>query len=121
MDPKAIGRSYDTIADRFREPGLQSYGMLQLQRAIQFTKNHRFALDIGCGSSGRFIDLLITHGFQPEGIDVSENMIALARQKHPNLLFHHQDICTWNFPRRYDFISAWDSTWHLPLAQQEPV
>jgi len=24
-------------------------------------------------------------------------------------------------PKKYDFISAWDSTWHLPLALQEPV
>src|SRR5690606_409846 len=31
------------------------------------------------------------------------------------------DICTWSLPHAYDFISAWDSIWHVPLAQQEAV
>ena len=48
-------------------------------------------------------------------------MIALARQRHPGVPFHHADIAQWNFPRKYDFISAWDSTWHLPLKLQGPV
>ena len=48
-------------------------------------------------------------------------MIELAKQRHPNVTFHHADICEWEFPRKYDFISAWDSIWHLPLVQQEPV
>ena len=67
------------------------------------------------------IDLLLRHGFQPEGLDVSAGMIALARARHPNVPFHHADISEWNFSRKYDFISAWDSTWHLPLRLQEPV
>jgi SAM-dependent methyltransferase len=48
-------------------------------------------------------------------------MIALARQRHPDISFYHADICTWNVPRKYDFISAWDSIWHVPLDMQEPV
>jgi SAM-dependent methyltransferase len=121
MQPNEIGRSYDTIADDWQKPHIQSNGIPQLERAIKFTKNRNYALDIGCGSSGRFLDLLIKHGFQVEGIDVSEKMIALAKLHHPNVSFHHADICTWNFPKKYDFISAWDSTWHLPLGEQEPV
>jgi SAM-dependent methyltransferase len=79
------------------------------------------ALDIDCGSSGRFIDLLIKHGFPPEGLDVSKQMIELARKRHPDVNFYHADISKWTFPKKYDFISAWDSTWHLPLPLQEPV
>ena len=43
------------------------------------------------------------------------------RERHPGIPFHHADISQWNLPRKYDFISAWDSTWHLPLKHQEPV
>jgi trans-aconitate methyltransferase len=39
----------------------------------------------------------------------------------PDTTFHHADISTWQFPKKYDFISAWDSIWHLPLADQETV
>ena len=43
------------------------------------------------------------------------------KNHHPDLLFHHADICDWNFDEKYDFISAWDSIWHIPLEYQERV
>lgn len=48
-------------------------------------------------------------------------MIALARAKHPSVVFHHADICTHEFRATYDFISAWDSIWHVPLPLQRPT
>jgi trans-aconitate methyltransferase len=81
----------------------------------------RSALDIGCGASGRFVELLLRHGFEVEGLDLSARMLELARQRHPGLVFHHADICEWQPRREYDFISAWDSVWHVPLAAQEAV
>ena len=48
-------------------------------------------------------------------------MIRLARERHPNVTFHHRDICEWELPRGYDFISAWDSVWHVPLECQGGV
>jgi SAM-dependent methyltransferase len=121
MEPEATGRSYDKLAQKWQDLPIHSYGVPQFERAIQFVKNRGAALDIGCGSNGRFIDALIRHGFQPEGIDVSAQMIALARKRHPNIAFHEADICKWDFPKKYDFIAAWDSTWHVPLELQEPV
>jgi len=121
MDPADTGRSYDQIAQSWQDLPNKSYGVAQVERAIQFTKNRGAALDVGCGSHGRILDLLLRHGFQPEGIDISTEMIALARKRHPQITFHHADICAWNPSKPYDFISAWDSTWHLPLERQEPV
>jgi len=121
MDPAATGRSYDKLARKWRELPNKSYGIAAFERAIQFTKNRGAALDIGCGSEGRMMDLLIKHGFNPEGLDISAEMIALAQKRHTAIPFHHADISQWEFPRQYDFISAWDSTWHLPLKLQEPV
>ena len=79
------------------------------------------ALDVGCGCTGRFIDLLRQAGFQLTGIDVSREMIRLARARHPDVDFYRADICLWPIPERYDFISAWDSIWHLPPGQQGTV
>src|SRR5271156_1443268 len=118
MQPDDTGRSYDTIAAKWREPHLRANGIAQVERAIKFTAKRGNALDIGCGCSGRFADLLLNYGFEVEGVDVSEKMIALAKETHPQVAFHHADICTWKFARKYDFILAWDSTWHLPMAQQ---
>ena len=121
MNPEAIGRSYDQVARKWQELPNKSYGIAAYERAIKFVKNRGAALDIGCGSEGRMIDLLLKHGFQPEGLDVSAEMVALAQVRHPSIKFYRGDISQWEFPRKYDFISAWDSTWHLPLALQEPV
>jgi SAM-dependent methyltransferase len=122
MNPPEVARNYDQLADQWNSNAFpRDYGIKQHERAIAFLKEKRTALDIGCGSSGRIIDLMTSHGFEVEGLDLSQRMIELARQRHPNVTFHHSDICEWSFLRKYDLISAWDSIWHLPLANQEPV
>jgi SAM-dependent methyltransferase len=122
MRPEETGSHYDRIARQWQNRHVHSsYGIAALERAIQFTENRSTALDIGCGSSGRFIEIMIRNGFTPAGVDVSAEMIALARQRHPGVNFYAEDICTWPLPQKYDLISAWDSTFHLPLREQEPV
>ena len=48
-------------------------------------------------------------------------MIALAKTRHPHVTFHHADVCEWVPAKPYDFISAWDSIWHVPLDRSESV
>lgn len=121
MHPSETGRAYDSIARKWLEPHLRTNGVDAFRRALGFVKNRGRALDVGCGCNGRFEELLAAEGFEVEGLDVSAEMIALARERMPGVAFHHADICTWDFPRVYDFIAGWDSIWHVPLAQQEPV
>jgi hypothetical protein len=56
MNPEETGLHYDRIALRWQQQHWHSTcGMAALERAIKFTENKASALDIGCGSSGRFI------------------------------------------------------------------
>jgi predicted TPR repeat methyltransferase len=122
MKPSEIGEAYDQITHLWESENFNRLnGIKPHEQAIAFVKNRGKALDIGCGCTGRFIDLLLNNGFDPEGIDVSEQMIKLARKKQPEITFHQQDICCWNLTQHYDFITAWDSLWHIPLDQQEKV
>ena len=122
MDPREIAKAYDQLADRWNDdPLLRNYGIPQHERAMALVKEKGTALDVGCGSNGRIIDLLMNRGFSVEGLDLSSRMIELAKQRHPSVTFHQADICEWDFPRTYDLISAWDSIWHVPLANHEPV
>lgn len=122
MKPEDVAKSYDQIAEVWNGPGFpHQNGIEQHRRAISFVKHKRAALDVGCGCSGRIIDLLQQHGFCVEGVDISMKMIELAQLRHPEVRFHHADICHWRLPEKYSLISAWDSIWHLPLAAQEPV
>lgn len=122
MDPTETGSKYDTLthlweSDKFNRQN----GIEQHKRALQFVRQRGRALDVGCGCTGRFIDLLQAEGFTPEGVDISEEMLRLARERHPDVTFHHGDICQWQSDHRYAFITAWDSIWHIPLKQQENV
>ena len=122
MTPTDIGSAYDQITHLWQSEKFNlANGIEAHRRALSFVKNRGRALDIGCGCTGRFIDFLQQEGFTPEGVDISDEMLRLAKQKHPDVTFHHQDICQWQSPEKYDFITAWDSIWHIPLAQQESV
>ena len=76
---------------------------------------------IGCGASTRLNGLMRQRGLQLEGIDVSARMLALAQEADPAVVLYQADIRSWPLPRRYRFISAWDSIWHVPLADQRPL
>lgn len=122
MEPIKIAEGYDRLAEHWAGDTFpKANGITQHERAIAFLKEKRRALDVGCGSSGRFIDLFLSCGFNVEGVDLSQKMLTLAKAKHPNIVFHHADICDWVVPGKYDFISAWDSIWHIPLSRQKDV
>lgn len=122
MKPEDIGKAYDQIThlwenERFnRNNGIEAH-----RKALVFVDARGKALDVGCGCTGRFIELLRSEGFTPEGVDISARMIALAEKRDPDTTFHHQDICEWEPPGSYDFITAWDSIWHITLDQQRKV
>ncbi|HEX4985299.1 MAG TPA: class I SAM-dependent methyltransferase [Burkholderiales bacterium] len=122
MTPAQVALGYDAIAERWASPDFpRDNGIPQHERALAFAQGAGHALDAGCGCNGRIVDLLQARGYEVEGVDVSARMVELARARHPGVAFHHADICEWKMPRRYDFISAWDSIWHVPLACQAAV
>lgn len=122
MRPIEVAESYDKIALRWASERFnRDNGISQHKRALQFASKSGSALDVGCGCSGRFIDLLRAAGFETEGLDLSAEMIRLAKLKHPDVLFHHADICSWIPSKKYDFVTAWDSIWHVPLDRQALV
>lgn len=84
-------------------------------------KKRGYALDIGCGCTNRFVPVIERAGLTYEGIDVSKDMLAIATSQLPAHTFYCADVCTFTIPKHYSFISAWDSFWHIPLTQQEPL
>ena len=122
MDPNETAAHYDQIAARWQADLHNSpYGLAALQRAITFTANRHYALDVGCGSSGRFLTEMQDAGFQAEGLDISAEMVMHARHLHPANTFYVADICRWSPPKAYSLTTAWDSIFHLPLDAHEPV
>lgn len=79
MRPEQTAEKYDRIASWWKEHMRNSeYGVSQLRRAIQFTKSKGFALDIGCGSEGRFIDIMLQSNFDPETLKFLNSEMRLG-------------------------------------------
>ncbi|MBM7035044.1 class I SAM-dependent methyltransferase [Vibrio ulleungensis] len=122
MNPKQIGQAYDQITGLWEKPEFNlNNGIDAHVKAIELTQSRGLALDIGCGLTGRFIHLLKQQGFTPSGLDVSKKMLDIARHRMPEISFIEADICTYSMQEEYDFISAWDSIWHIPLSEQKAV
>lgn len=128
MFQEQIAATYDKLASFWAGQKLdQANGLEAHRRALRFLDTHgqgdksRTALEVGCGSSGRLTELLLTDGFDVTGVDISEEMLKLARERYPKVTYHLADITQWELPQAYHLISAWDSIWHVPLGQQEGV
>ncbi len=122
MEPVDIGKAYDQITHLWESNDFNMNNGIEAHRkAIAFAKSRGRALDIGCGCTGRFIEALANEGFTPTGLDISTEMLRLARNRHPNVDFVQVDICSYSLPDKYDFITAWDSIWHIPLSEQRSV
>lgn len=107
MNPIDIGKAYNKITHLWQSDEFDhSNGIKPHERAISFLKNKGLALDVGSGCNGRFIDLLLSKGLQPEAVDISSEMVRLARKKNPAINFYQEDICTWELSEKYDFITA---------------
>lgn len=122
MDPSIIGTKYNKLALWWHNQHFNSdYGITQIKKAVDFASEGGKALDVGCGVGGRFIRILKDKGFSITGIDVSEEMIKLAKKNHPEIDFIKTDIATWETEQTFDLIVAWDSIFHLPFGLQQPV
>jgi len=124
MHYPSTAAAYDLIADRWADAVFDPRNGLALhEKALAFLGDASpgWSLNVGCGGSTRFNALLRQRGLSLEGVDVSGRMLALTRAADPGVVLHHADVCDWPLPRRYRFITAWDSLWHVPLDRQHAL
>lgn len=62
-------------------------------------------LDIGCGT-GVLCSILYEHGIRAQGMDLSSGMIAMAREKYPELVFEQGNMITYESDRRFDLVTS---------------
>ncbi len=62
-------------------------------------------LDVACGT-GLHIQALRTHGYEAEGLDLDENLVATARERNPGVTFHCADMMDFGLGRTFDVITC---------------
>ena len=109
-----VNRLSASNRERFRE-FVSELGESRLRKASQLILQERPGrmLDIGCGD-GAFGRLFVGRGFQVHGVDLTRNLVALARSNGLQALVH--DVATSPLPYRgdaFDVVFAGEVIEHL--------
>ncbi len=122
MTPQEIGTAYDQLVHLWLSENFDhTNGIAQHKLAMSLSKptsTKPLGLNLGCGCNGRLTELLLSEGFEVEGLDISSKMLQHAIQQFPQIRFYEEDMLSWQPPHLYDFISCWDVLWHVPLQEQ---
>jgi ubiquinone/menaquinone biosynthesis C-methylase UbiE len=92
---------YDAIYGTMKDYAVEAQ---QIHTLIQQYKQSSGTtlLDVACGT-GRHLPFLREH-YTLEGLDLDEQMLAIARQRNPEVVFHHADMADFDLGRRFDAI-----------------
>lgn len=91
----SIEQYYENYWDRpdeYNDPSTPERFALLKKHLASLPKGARI-IDVGCGR-GEFCEFFRQMGLAAEGIDLSENVIRYARQKHPEITFHQGEVQT---------------------------
>lgn len=118
---RATRESYDAVAADYAERFDDELAARPLDRAMLagFAElvrlgGSRPVADIGCGT-GRVTAWLAEQGVSVSGIDLSPQMVAVARRSHPGLRFDVGSMLSLDLPDgSLGGVLAWYSTIHVP-------
>lgn len=100
----------------------EAFGAELLQWLDSRGKTVENALDLACGT-GVLCRVLHDHGVRSRGMDLSEGMIAIAREANPQIPFDVADMTLYRPDERFDLVTCTgDALNHIPeLADVEKI
>ena len=116
----------DVFCRVYNEFGWNYYPEAFGNELLQWLRDHGItpdsALDLACGT-GVLCRILQEGGIPSRGMDLSEGMIAIARQSNPHIPFDVADMLTYAPGERFDLITCTgDAINHIPdLADVEKI
>jgi len=92
-----------------------------LERFCGLVPSGGTVLDLGCGAGEPIGRYLMEQGYAITGVDFSEPMLAIARDRLPSARWLHADMRSLALGESFDGIVAWHSFFHLRPAEQRDV
>ncbi len=121
-DHKINPRSYDLIADHWKEARDNIKIVKPILDWLALLPNQSRILDLGCGTGYPVAKLLTTNGHFITGIDSSPQMIMHAQKLALNTAtFQCADIVEFKPNHLFEGIIAWDSLFHLAKTDQDLI
>ena len=92
-------RIYDAVYSSIRDYPSEA---AELDRLIQERRpGARTLLDVACGTGAHLEHLT---GYEIEGLDLDPEMLAVASERLPNVLFHEGDMASFDLGKRFDAV-----------------
>lgn len=128
LDIHSVRRAYDTVAHDYaaRLPDTRAETPLDLAMVDAFIEAVRTSadvrvLDAGCGT-GRMSRYVADRGCRVEGVDLSPNMVAMARRDHDDLVFTVGSLTDLPYPDdQFAGVMLWYSIIHTPPSGQQQI
>ena len=92
IDTSLIRIGYDQIATRYAETRDQSSSLPYLEKLNSTLSARSLVLDLGCGAGLPVDRWLIEHGHTVIGLDLSAEMLSLARRNVPETRYEVRDM-----------------------------
>ncbi|MCX6703518.1 MAG: class I SAM-dependent methyltransferase [Candidatus Zambryskibacteria bacterium] len=102
--------SATALAEKFNSLGARISDIEAVFELV--AKENPKVLEIGCGNR-RDAEEIVKRTNDYLGIDISEKLIELAKQKVPHAQFEVADITTFEFPKNLDIVFAFASLIHI--------
>ena len=83
----------------------EAFGAQLLDWIAEKQLHIRTCLDLGCGT-GVLCETLRNGGIDAAGVDLSENMIAIARARNPEIRYEVGDMVTYRLPQSVDLVTC---------------
>src|SRR5262250_3962896 len=94
---------YDTIYLAMKDYGAEAEKLTAIMHQYCRSTGNRL-LDVACGTR-LHLSYLKQH-FQVEGLDLDEQLLAIARQRNPEVPLHHADMTDFNLGRTFDVVTC---------------
>lgn len=109
--------TYDKIAEHYAKKYSNLERVKYLANRFMYCLNGNKILDIGCGH-GRDVKYFSDIGFKVVGIDLSSNLLKIAKQNAPNAKILKMDMRKLGFHDEY-FDGAWAAASFLHIPKKE--
>lgn len=113
-----IKEFFNEIASTWDDTKADSSGAEKIVNQFSEQINNRSILDIGCGTGVLYEFLKKAGAKDITGIDLSEKMIRIAKEKFPKANFKVSNILEWNSKEKYDTIIMYNVYPHLTNKQK---
>src|SRR5215470_13672837 len=94
---------YDTIYLSMKDYGAEAETLTAFIHQYRRSTGNRL-LDVACGT-GLHLSYLKQH-FQVEGLDLDEQLLAIARQRNPDVSLHQADMTDFTLGRTFDIVTC---------------